>query len=81
MPTEIELRVIQTLSAIEVADNTAFSTARRQIDAFTAITASILGTCTLQGWSDELTTQYYRLLLTFGTSGTVDIEVFAMPIS
>jgi hypothetical protein len=56
-------------------------TNRRIIDSAAPMTAAILGTLTLQGWSDELTTQYYRIFMTFGTSGTVDIEVNAMNIS
>lgn len=66
--------------SLETADNTGFSTARREIASNTQATASILGTTGLYGWSDETTNQFYRIVATFGTSGTFDVEVMAMPM-
>lgn len=66
--------------ALESADNTGFSTNRRQLDAKTAITSSVLGQFLLQGWTELIANQYYRILFTVGTSGTYDAEVHATPI-
>jgi len=65
---------------LETADNTSFSTNRQQIAPFAATTASILGSTILSGWTDIATNQYYRILMAFGTSGTVDIVVDANPV-
>jgi hypothetical protein len=69
--------------SLEVADDTAFATNRRQIAVSGAYTAAVLGTILMDGWSDlegSVATRYVRVLATFGTSGTYDAEINATPI-
>jgi hypothetical protein len=67
----------------EVADDTAFATNRRMISGSQTQTAGVLGTIFMDGWVDQeaaTAPRYWRVVATFGTSGTFDVEVNATTV-